>query len=403
MIDGIWDRLSISSQETFETVHEPTPELLLALGLHLDVISRRTPLSTNDADSASPGIMTVSRNEGPSHKEESADSENAVSNSKIHSALDISFIRDVSNVSIDRSHINFTTNVMEQVDDVRVGLHTLYSRSDPTALHNSYERQKTINQQMKALRGWGSQLLITSSSTFGEYPLSVPSIKTRDLEEVVKDVFTWLYSVSSPHSIMWLYDEDEGYDGNLRTSLIGQCLANFLGERRDLTASYFFKKCSPYSRAGTSYSGTDGKDTSSSIIPTIAFEITRRFPEVKIPIALTATNDLWIFDLSLDEQMKKLVVEPLQAASNIVKKDSESYRFPQLFLIHGLEDCHDEDFQELFLYAFGKSLTQLQQYIPHKLILLGRHTAHLQDCFSKPEMEKIVRHRLLPVSQDVVV
>ena len=138
----------------------------------------------------------------------------------------------------------------------------------------------------------------------------------------------------------------------------------------------------------------------SSIIPTIAYEITRRIPEIERLIALTATNDLWIFDLSLDEQMKKLIVEPLQAASNM---KGNSYQFPQLFLIHGLEDCNDEDFQELFLRAFGKSLTRLQQCTPQKLLLLGRHTAHLWECFSKPEMREIVRHRLLPVSQDVVV
>jgi len=138
----------------------------------------------------------------------------------------------------------------------------------------------------------------------------------------------------------------------------------------------------------------------SSIIPTIAYEITRRIPEIERLIALTATNNLWIFDLSLDEQMKKLVVEPLQAASNI---KGNSYQFPQLFLIHGLKDCNDEDFQELFLLAFGKSLTRLQQCTSQKLLLLGRHTAHLWECFSKPEMREIVQHRLLPVSQDVVV
>jgi len=130
-------------------------------------------------------------------------------------------------------------------------------------------------------------------------------------------------------------------------------------------------------------------------IPTIAYELARRIPEIENPIALMAAKDLWIFDLSLDEQMKKLIVDPLQEASIIIK--GNPYRFPQLFLIHGLEDCDDNDFQELFLRAFGKSLTLLQQSIPQKLILLGRHTAHVQECFERPEMRGVVQHRPLPV------
>jgi hypothetical protein len=378
------------SRETFETAQEPPPELLLAVGLHHS-ISHQTLLSTTDELSPSPSLKGVSINEGSSHKEEPSF---PITNSKAHPTLyNTSFIRDVSNVCIKGSHINFTTNIVHHHEDVRVGLHTLYLRSDPTALHNSYERQKGMNQQMKAMRTWGSQLLISSSSTLGEYPLSVPCIKTCDLEEVVNDVFTWLYSTSSPYSIMWLSDE---YEGNSRTSLIGHCLANFLGDRHELTASYFYTQRS-FSQAGTSHSGTaDQKDGGSSgIIPTLAYQLTRHIPEIEMPIALTAANDHYIFDLSLDEQMKKLIVDPLLALS-------KTCQIPQLFLIHALEDCDDDDFQELFLRAFGKSLTLLQQQsIPQKLMLLGRHTAQLGKFFLEPEMQEIVRHRLLPVSQDV--
>ena len=385
---GNWDTFSMVSRETFETAQEPPPELLLALGLHRSD-SHQTPLSTTDKLPPSPSLKGVSINEGSSHEEESV---NIITNSKAHPTLyNTSFIRDVSNVCIKGSHINFTTNIVHHHEDVRVGLHTLYLRSDPTALHNSYERQKGMNQQMKAMRTWGSQLLISSSFTLGEYPLSVPCIKTCDLEEVVNDVFTWLYSASSPCSIMWLSDV---YEGNSRTSLIGHCLANFLGDRHDLTASYFYTQRSPFSQAGTSHSGADRKDGPSGIIPTLAYQLTRHIPEIEMPIALTAANDLCIFDLSLDEQMKKLIVDPLLALSKPCK-------LPQLFLIHALEDCDDDDFQELFLRAFGKSLTLLQQQsIPQKLMLLGRHTAQLVKCFLEPEMQEIVRHRLLPVSQD---
>ena len=364
---GLSSRLSEISQETFETALEPPPDLYMALRQHLDPIIHPSPLSPPFSDPIGNPITEVDS-----------------------SVYNTSFIRDVSNVAITGSHINFTTNIVHHDDNVRVGLHTLYLKSDPTALYNSYERQKWINQQTKAIRAWGSQLLITSSSTLGKYPLSVPSTTTPDLEEVVQDVFTWLYS-SSPHLIMWLHEESEG---NLRTSLIGHCLAKFLGERRDLTASYFYTKRCLSPPAATSPFGTDNP---CSIIPTIAYELTRRVPEIKVPIALTAANDLWIFDLSLEEQMEKLIVCPLQNAPT-----GHLNNTPRLFLIHGLEDCNDDDFQELFLDAFGKSLLLLQQsLIPQKLLFLGRHTTSLQTYFLKPEMQEMVRHCPLPMSQDV--
>jgi hypothetical protein len=166
-----------------------------------DPIPRQTPLSSDEPSVAQmpvPCFTGVSTSEGQSHRDKSVGSGDLKTNSNTQSPqYNISFIRDVSNVCIIGSHINFTTNIMQPDDGVCVGLHTLYLRSDPAALHNSYERQMKVNQQMKAMRSWGSQLLITSSSSLREYPLSVPGIKTRELEEVVKDVFTWLYSCRS--------------------------------------------------------------------------------------------------------------------------------------------------------------------------------------------------------------
>jgi hypothetical protein len=143
----------VISQETFETTQEAPLELLLALGLRPDQNSGQYTLPTSSelfpADSPVPDPTTVSRNEGPSYKEVTVDS-------KSHCPLyNTSFIRNVSNVCIIGSRINFTTNILHHDDNVRVGLHTLCLRSDPTALHNSYERQKWINQQKKLMRRMG--------------------------------------------------------------------------------------------------------------------------------------------------------------------------------------------------------------------------------------------------------
>ena len=392
------DETSVFSCETFKTAQEPPLEVLLALGLLIDTTPPSDPVLGTTELSADIKLPTCtpreSTDERPICQEfEAADFSSPTARSVSAPLFNISFIRDVGKVCIIGSRINFVTNILYCEDKVWAGLHTLHIKSDPSAFHDSYERQKRVHCQMKAMRRWGSQLMITSSTTPGEFPLSVPRIKTRDLEEVVKDVFTWLYAASSPISIMWLYDA--GDDGNSRTDLIAQFLANFLGKRRDLTASYF------YTKPGQLHvPSQEVEEVTESIIPTLALQLARRIPELEAHIAWTTVNDPWIFKLSLDEQMEKLLVNPLQAASYIC--EGKSHEFPKLFLIHSLEDCEDAVFQELFLRAFGKTLTLLQKScIPQRLMLLGRHTSHIQDCFSTAGLHEIVRFCPLPISQDV--
>jgi hypothetical protein len=297
------------------------------------------------------------------------------------------FISTAGNVTFNGSQpINLTTNISHYHNKVLTGLNTLQVKSDPTACHNSFERQKKVYRQMKAVRGGGSQLLVTSSSAPQGHPLSVPRISTRDLEKAVQDVFTWFYAGSSPLSVMWLYDK--GNDG-FRTSIVAQFLADFLAERRDLAASYFYTKPSTPPQE-------EGEDTQ-KIIPTLSLQLTHHDPELEARIAWTAAKDPWILTRSLDEQIESLLVGPLRTAFT-----ANSQRLPRLFLIHGLEDCEDDDFQALFLQAFGKALTVLQRgHIPQKLLLLGRHTAHLEKIFSTAGLQEIARLRILPVSQDV--
>jgi hypothetical protein len=386
-IDMNSDETSVFSCDTFKSALEPPLEVLLALGLLMDPITPQNQVSDPNELSAGvqlptgPGNSCFPTRECSSRREETVDLASSMAG-PYPQQYDISFVRNVGNVNIIGSR--FVTNIVHYDDQVWVGLHTLHTNSDLNAFHNSYERQRRVHREMKAIRQWGSQLLVTSSTTPREFPLSVPRIKTRDLEEVVKDVVTWLYAGSSPLSIMWLYDE--GDDGNSRTSLIADFLAKFLDERRDLTASYFYMKPDSPQAVGSG---------PRSIIPTLASGLMRFIPELKVPIALTAVKDPWIFTLSLDEQIKKLLVDPLRAASG------DSNKLPRLFLIHALEDCEDAVFQELFLQAFGRALTLLRRSgIPQKLIVLGRHTTHLRKCFSTAGLQDIVRLRLLPISQD---
>ncbi len=133
------------------------------------------------------------------------------------------------------------------------------------------------------------------------------------------------------------------------------------------------------------------------IIPTLAYQLARNIPQTKMPIAHIVADDHWLFHLSLQEQIRKLLIAPLQSASDLYEKKQRCA--PKLFLIHGLEDCDDEDPLD-FLGAFMDGLRLMQHNVPQKLLVLGRRAAQLQECFSRPGVQENVYLRSLPVSRD---
>jgi len=94
-------------------------------------------------------------------------------------------------------------------------------------------------------------------------------------------------------------------------------------------------------------------------------------------------NDISIFDLKVQDQVAKLVIEPL-------KRTSESLQqLPQrasanVIIVHALEHCDNPDFQMMFLEEFLHGLASIEA-IPYsqRLLILGQPTDHLRECFLK--------------------
>ena len=195
------------------------------------------------------------------------------------------------------------------------------------------------------------------------------------VEDVIKDIFIWLHDPSTHCLAMWVYDDDRTL-----TSLIGQAVAEILAKRKELSATYFF----PRERV------TD-PGAYPLVIPTIAYQLVRNIPEVEACIEHTLANDVSIFNLKVQDQVAKLVIEPLKHISESVAKLPQRTN-ANVILIHALEDCDNDDLQMAFLEEFLHGLASIE-VTPYsqRLLLLGRSTDHLRKCFSKLQPGRLLQ------------
>ena len=219
------------------------------------------------------------------------------------------------------------------------------------ASHHSRERAREVDNQLvgELVRKWTPNL---QDSHFAE---------SFAVEDVLRDIFTWQRDPPiTRFPSMWV-------NGSKRhqTALIAQVVADILYQRGDLSASFFFSQAT----------------AASSVMPSIAFQLTESIAPARSEILNAIINDPTIFNsaLRVQTQMKKLIFDPLLKAS-----ESHPISHSNLILIHALEDCDDQDnFQESFLDAFSQGMEVLKDKLPLKLLVLGRHTTHLDDCFAK--------------------
>lgn len=202
---------------------------------------------------------------------------------------------------------------------------------------------------------------------------SSPSTEPHASDEIIKDVFNWLLDHSTPFLVMWIHD------GNVtKTILVAQALAGILAKLDKLSASFF--------------SGVDGIVNEKHVIPTLAHQLAVSRPEVQEHIGRAVAHDGSIFNLEIETQLKKLLCRPVLVASNSSLLKTQG--IPNVFLIYGLENYSENNFQSPFLQDFVDVLHSFRAHkLPHRLLIIGRHTSFLQSCISKLYMRQIVLER----------
>ena len=252
------------------------------------------------------------------------------------------------------------------------------------AFHNSRERSKEISPEIvkPLVQKWASRLkaLLSRLSTDASfvsltYPGSSlgPLMEPDNPDEIIKDVYAWLFDRSTPFHIMWVHGENLS-----QTNLVGQVIAGVSHELGILSASFF----------SSVVDGLEDTVDNACAIPTLAYQLAQNIPDTRLAIADAIANDRSIFNLEIQTQIQRLITDPLLRMAG-------TQSIPRVFLIHGPEYFSNaHHFQSSFLTDFADALSKIDSSnAPHRLLILGKRTSYLQECISSTSMRQIVLQR----------
>ncbi len=267
-----------------------------------------------------------------------------------------------------------------------IGLQKLFEESSPFAFHNSINRSQEVDREVSRtlVQKWTSHIKTLSnrnrlptSPLLSSIPLG-PLMEPHTSDGIINDVFNWLFDYSTPFLVMWIHDKTVA-----QTILVAQVIAGILNKLDKLSASFF--------------SGIDGVVNYRHIIPTLAHQLARSRPEVRDLVGRAVAHDGSIFNLEIETQLKELLCDPILAASE--SGIIQTQGIPHTFVIHGLENYDEDQFQSPFLQDFVDILHLLRaSKLPHRLLIIGQHTPFLQSCTSKPNMRQTVLERPITAS-----
>ena len=181
---------------------------------------------------------------------------------------------------------------------------------------------------------------------------------------------------------MWIHGESV-----TQSALIAQAIAGILQGLGKLSGSFF---CS---------NADDGKGVVdvTRVIPTLAYQLMQNVQSTRFPIAQVVLQDESIFDLELQVQIERLLLDPLTTASSSSTSDAAAAApgIPNVFLIHNLERLNNKHhFHASFLHEFADALPAMESHNSlHRLLIIGQHTSHLRQCVSTSAMRQIVLQR----------
>ncbi|KDR67122.1 hypothetical protein GALMADRAFT_19582, partial [Galerina marginata CBS 339.88] len=164
--------------------------------------------------------------------------------------------------------------------------------------------------------------------------------------------------------IMWL----NGPAGSGK-SAIARSIAERCYEEGILVASYFFARSDPTRNHGR------------SLIATIAYQASIRFPDIRDHLIRTIDLDPFIFTRSLDAQILALIVEPLQ------DRIDASAASPRIVIIDGLDECDDRSSQVKILTAISSTLQRHQ--LPLIFLIASRPEHDIRHSFNVGYLKEI--------------
>ncbi|KDR84245.1 hypothetical protein GALMADRAFT_703397 [Galerina marginata CBS 339.88] len=169
------------------------------------------------------------------------------------------------------------------------------------------------------------------------------------------------------YPIIWLH----GPAGSGKSSIL-RTVAQILFDQRLLIASFFF------------FRSSSGRSSSEHFITTIAYQLAVSIPPTRPYIEEAIERNPLILSLSLWEQAQALIISPILAVHH--DNPADSFQFPRLIVVDGLDECSDPDKQYEILRVLCRILKDVP--IPLAVLIASRPEHHIQDAFLSGELNK---------------
>ncbi|KDR69758.1 hypothetical protein GALMADRAFT_907774 [Galerina marginata CBS 339.88] len=188
---------------------------------------------------------------------------------------------------------------------------------------------------------------------------------------ILNKIMEWIRGLDSETRdalIMWLY----GPAGSGK-SAIARSIAECCYEEGILVASYFFSRSDSTRNHGR------------SLIATIAYQASIRFPEIRDHIIQTVDLDPFIFTRSLEAQLLALIIEPLR--KRIETGYFDAVTAPRVVIIDGLDECNSRESQVKILSTISRTLQK--HHLPLIFLVASRPEHDIMCAFNVGYLKEI--------------
>ena len=193
-----------------------------------------------------------------------------------------------------------------------------------------------------------------------------PKCHPNTREAVIKKIMDWVQGLGELERrcyFMWLYGP-----AGAGKSAIAQTIAEICHELKLLAASFFFSRTAA------------GRNDHSHLIATLTYQLCVSIPEIRTCVEDALELDPNVFSLSLENQVQKLIIEPL---SHFYDNGYHRHnKHPRLFVIDGLDECASATYVQ---YQVLRVLAE-QLPVPMFFIVASRSEPHIRRFFSAEPM-----------------
>ncbi|KAJ2915492.1 hypothetical protein MD484_g4894, partial [Candolleomyces efflorescens] len=171
--------------------------------------------------------------------------------------------------------------------------------------------------------------------------------------EVIREMTDWIKDRESSQRLLCM----TGAAGSGKSALL-QTMAEICSKANILGSAYFFGAADP------------SRNNTSSLIPTIAYQLGRKNTHLRQYIGVAVEEDELIFSKTLLEQMNALIRDPVRRLHDAETLDLPSFRY--VLLIDGLDECQGEDNQVEILTAIKECLLDNDFPLPFRILIASR-------------------------------